>query len=336
MHEGADRPTVAVVVRTKDRPRMLRRALASITAQTFPSWEAVIVNDGGDPATVDEVVSELPAEHRDRISVLHNPSATGRWPAANAGMQATSAPYLVLHDDDDSWHPDFLARTVAYLEANPDEVGVIARTEVILEQFDDSGEIVETGRYVLEDHNPEVLATDLLQFNRFVPIGFLYRRSLHDRIGLYDASLPAAADWAFNMRAMLIHQIRYVDDQVLAYWHQRPGVNGVAGNSVFAAPEDHDFANRAHRDRALREFMAAHGTGLPLYLDAVFEAQRNAAEQSEQRVIAAVRESNARFDELKSALDALQRHLDRTVDARVRGWVWRRKSQLRGLGRGRS
>ena len=41
-------PTVAVLVRTKDRPRFLRRALANIAEQTFTDYTVCVINDGGD------------------------------------------------------------------------------------------------------------------------------------------------------------------------------------------------------------------------------------------------------------------------------------------------
>ena len=40
-------PLVSIIVRTKDRPRLLRRALQSIAAQTYRPIEVVLVNDGG-------------------------------------------------------------------------------------------------------------------------------------------------------------------------------------------------------------------------------------------------------------------------------------------------
>ena len=58
--------TVGIVVRTKDRPQFLTRALRSITAQSYADWQAIIVNDGGDPATVREVVEYGRHPHRSR------------------------------------------------------------------------------------------------------------------------------------------------------------------------------------------------------------------------------------------------------------------------------
>lgn len=312
---------------------MLERALASILAQVEPRWEAVIVNDGGRRAPIDEIVEKHRERSAGRIRVLHHETSLGRWPAANAGVNASHAPFVVLHDDDDTWHREFLLRTSHYLEQHPDEWGVIARTEVVQEEYEDEDTLREIGRYVLEEHHDRVHATDMLKFNRFVPIGFLYRRALHDRVGLYDASLPAAADWAFNMRALTVHPLNYVDDEVLAYWHQRPGVKGIEGNSVFAAPADHRAADRTHRDNELRAYVESYGWGLPLYLSSLAEQSKLDNAEMTRRTDELVAGLHARLNTIDASLEALQHHLDRSLDTRIRGWLWRQKQRLRRLRR---
>jgi len=321
--EGGTR--VAIVVRTKDRPAMLRRALSSILAQTLTQWETVIVNDGGDPRAVADVLAEVADLADGRVRVLDHPESLGRWPAANAGIAATSAPYLVLHDDDDRWHPEFLAETAAHLDAHPEDNGVIVHAEVIHERYE-ADDLVETYRYELEDHNPEVLLTDLLEFNRFVPIQFLYRRTLHDVLGEYDATKPAAADWMFNLRAVALRPIPYSSARVLAYWHQRPGVNGVLGNSVFAAPVEHRVADRRHRDEELRAFINEHGAGLPLFLTSAFASRTREIQDAADR---RAQELHERIDRLDDALAGLQRSLELTIDARIRRWVRTNRQRLR-------
>ncbi len=323
-------PRVSIVVRTKDRPHLLRRAISSIRSQTFGAWEAVVVNDGGDPAAVDAILAELGSGTADCApSTTRSPWAVA---AANAGVRATSAPLLVLHDDDDSWHPDFLDVLVGYLDEHPEEHGVVARCEVVLEE-PQNGDFIERGRYVLESHNAEIRLTDLLEFNRFVPISFVYRRALHDLIGPYDDSLPAAGDWAFNLSVVAQRPLHYADDRILAYWHQRPGVDGAFGNSVHAAPGEHMFADRRHRDVTLRAYVQQHGVGLPLFLTFLEqERSRVAAEaaEAEARIRAeAHAETKAQLDELRQAVERIQYSLDRTMDTRIRGWVWRQRQRVR-------
>lgn len=321
-----DSPTarVAIVVRTKNRPTMLRRALSSIAAQSFTQWETIVVNDGGDAAEVERVIGEIATPAEASIRPLHMPESVGRWPAANAGVAASTAPLLVLHDDDDSWHPHFLARTVAHLDAHELDHGVAARIEVILEE-ERGGVMTEFHRYLLEAHNEEILLTDLLEFNRFVPIGFLYRRELHTLIGPYNESLPAAGDWAFNLAVVALGPVRYVSDEALAYWHQRPSMTGTLGNSVHVATGDHSIADRTFRDQALRDFVQRSGLGLPLYLSTASTDMMRKLES----LADAIARLEARATHLEHQNDLLLHNQSRTIDTRVRGWFVRQRSRFR-------
>ncbi|MBF0817235.1 glycosyltransferase family 2 protein [Microbacterium paludicola] len=259
-------PRVAVVVRTKDRPLFLRRALGSIAAQTLVDWQCVIVNDGGDPSAVDAAIEALDEAHRGKVRAIHHEQPRGRWVSANAGVLATTAPLLVLHDDDDTWHPDFLARAVAYLDRLPERVGVVSRIEIRWEELRD-GTYETVSRETFQPDLPVPTLADTLLFNRFVPIGFVYRRALHAEFGLYDERLPVIGDWNFNLRVLAKHPLDYLDDAVpYAYWHQRVGDTGDAGNSVIAARGDHAKYDALIRDEELRRHVEEHGLGLVLYL----------------------------------------------------------------------
>nr|WP_230379201.1 glycosyltransferase [Microbacterium sp. ZXX196] len=277
-------PRVAVVVRTKDRPRFLARALSSITAQTLEDWECVIVNDGGGTAPVDEAIARVPERFRDRVRVLHRQRSHGRWVSANAGVLASTADLLVLHDDDDTWHPEFLERAVAYLDApeNADRAGVVSRIELVREEPDGDGfRVLE--RQLWEAQLPMPTLADELLYNRFVPIGFLYRRSAHERHGLYDEALPVIGDWDFYLKLLREAPLEYLDDTTpYAYWHQRPGQGGAHGNSVIAAGRDHRLHDARIRDEALRAYVRDNGDGLVLFLSKMIDDR---IRESEERII---------------------------------------------------
>lgn len=261
---------VGIIVRTKDRPHFLVRALDSITAQTFTDWQAFIVNDGGDPAGVQQVVDTLDPADRAKVTIIDHPTSLGRWPAANAGVTAGETDYLVLHDDDDSWAPTFLETAAAYLDAHPLAPGVVSKCEIIWEEkrehADGTIEFVETGREIFSENLHDPLLGSTLLYNRFVPIGFLYRRTLHDELGLYNDSLAVVGDWDFNLKIMSRWALTWLEGAPLAYWHQRPSVVGAEGNSVSAAGTDHEKYDAMIRDAALRQYVGENGLGLVLYL----------------------------------------------------------------------
>lgn len=300
-------PRVAIVVRTKDRPRFLDRALRSIAAQTETAWECVVVNDGGDPAPVDEMVARVPESAREKVRVLHRRASHGRWASANAGILTTTAPYLVLHDDDDTWHPEFLERAADYLDAerNAERGGVVSRIEIVWERADNDGAYVELGREIFQQQLTAPTLGDTMLFNRFVPIGFVYRRSLHDELGLYDEKLPVVGDWNFTLKVLTRGALEYLDDEKpYAFWHQRPGQSGADGNSVISSDRLHRRYDAQIRDEALREYVGEHGSGLALYLTKYID-QRLA--ETEERL----RAEMERYSLPERALRILRRKLGR-------------------------
>jgi len=99
-----------------------------------------------------------------------------------------------------------------------------------------------------------------------VPIGFLYRREVHDEVGPYDESLPVVEDWAFNVKILAKWALDYLGEEPLAFWHQRAAETGAAGNSVISVGNDHEKYDALVRDAALRSYVGEHGLGLVLYL----------------------------------------------------------------------
>ncbi|GAA1956157.1 glycosyltransferase family 2 protein [Microbacterium aquimaris] len=276
-------PRVSIITRTKDRPLLLARALSSICSQTFTDFEVIIVNDGGDPDVVSSCVQALAEPQRARIRRIDHERPHGRWPAANAGVHAARGEFLVLHDDDDSWDPRFLETCVQYLEENPERAGVVARTVIVREHLvNGEYEAFATEPFVPESVAP--LLMDQMRFNHFVPIAFLYRSSLHDELGPYDERHPVVADWQFNTQVLLQGPLEYVSPRPLAFWHQRPSVAGVDGNSVIADGNSHALSDALLRDEAFRSTVTSDGTGLVLYMERRFtEFERSMVARMEAR-----------------------------------------------------
>jgi glycosyltransferase involved in cell wall biosynthesis len=108
---------VDIVMRTKDRPALLGRALASVVQQRHANWHLYVVNDGGEAAPVDALVATFADGLAGRITVIHNPASLGMSAAANAGMSRGTSPFIAVHDDDDSWDVSYLATATSFLLA---------------------------------------------------------------------------------------------------------------------------------------------------------------------------------------------------------------------------
>jgi len=256
-----------IVVRTRHRPAFLRRALNDIAAQQSEDWQLVVVNDGGDPAEVDAVVAQAALGERAR-TVHIAPGEGGRCVAANAGVRALDTEYVVLHDDDDRWHPAFLDRTVAWLDAHPAHAAVSAATEIVYEE-NRGGAWVEVGRAPFWAGMGRISLAEMMSVNRAVPISMLYRRAVHDEVGWYDETLDAVEDWDLYVRILRNHEIGFVAGEPLAFWTQRPDSVGLDANSMFGLAAEHARDDAVVRDRALAEWIHREGAGLPLYMAAL-------------------------------------------------------------------
>ena len=246
---------VAVITRTRNRALLLRRAARSVERQTFRDFCWVVINDGGDGEEVETIVGRAQENGVD-AHVVHRAASTGMEAASNAGLAASNSTYIAIHDDDDSWHPDFLLRTVTFLEADPLFVGVICHTEEIREEIKGL-EIVEKSRRPMNAEIHDIHISELFYRNLFPPISLLYRREVLEALGPYDEALPVLGDWDFNLRLILHGEIAVIEE-TLAYYHARRAKHHDP-NSIHSNPYLHKRYEAVIRNRLIRAGLD-HGT----------------------------------------------------------------------------
>lgn len=255
-------PAVAIITRTKNRPLLLKRALESVLNQSYENWLMVIVNDGGDPATVEQLLAHYECRARGRVKIVHNERSLGMEAASNIGIRAISGnlTFLVIHDDDDSWAPEFLTIAVGELEharaLHPRIQGVITMANVVIERIKGNAVLVER----VEEYTPWlnsglISLNAMLSDNQFAPIQFLYLANAIEHTGFYREDLPVLGDWEFNIRFLMHYDIMIVP-QVLAFYHHREqDQNSVYGNSIIAGRDRHEFFRQLLKNEWLRNDM---------------------------------------------------------------------------------
>jgi glycosyltransferase involved in cell wall biosynthesis len=230
-------PAVAIIVRTKDRAPFLKRALLDISDQTYKDYLVVVVNDGGDAKEASKIVDSFSKKLGGRVTLINNSKSLGKWHAANDGIKNSTSTFVVLHDDDDTWEPQFLEETVAYLQVHEGRyIGVATFSNELFEQ-EKNGEFVQTSRRQFAPDFEHVSIHGLCRQNMFPPISYLYRRTLHDEIGYYNESLFALADWEFNLRTIEKFDIGMLQKQ-LANWHIRESDSQYAN---VTAPDNYQY-----------------------------------------------------------------------------------------------
>ena len=337
-------PTVAVLVRTKDRPRFLRRALANIAEQTFTDYTVCVINDGGDESATRAILQASPLAHLlegDAPRLMLITTSGGNMEAAsNAGLAATDSKFVAIHDDDDLWAPEFLERTVGALRASE---ALICSTRVVerYERETPEGEFEVYEERIFHDGLPGFGLQFLYRTNRTVPIGILYRRRLHELVGFYDESLPVVGDWEFNLRAAAVTEVLLVDEP-LAYWSLRPEADGAEANSVQRQAEHARF-DASVRARAIRDDLQSGGRPGPYLYQAhlMADLERRVIDghdltRESLDLLRSLGERLERIEARQAAMDARQRELEArfaTDRSRGRGALRTLSSAARSLAR---
>jgi hypothetical protein len=108
-------PRISIVLPTRNRPALLRRAVRSVLVQTYPWWELIVVNDAGtrDAAAIVEEIDD----HRVR---LIDANGSGAGHARNAALLEASGSIVAFLDDDNLMAPGWLRAVAVAFQDRPD------------------------------------------------------------------------------------------------------------------------------------------------------------------------------------------------------------------------
>jgi glycosyltransferase involved in cell wall biosynthesis len=107
-------PTVSVVVPVRNRRDLLRRALDALLAQTYTDYEIIVVDDGSTDGSEKEALAEA---DRGRPVRLVQTGGAGAVAARQAGVAASSAPFIAFTDSDCEPVPGWLEAAVEAMHA---------------------------------------------------------------------------------------------------------------------------------------------------------------------------------------------------------------------------
>lgn len=109
-------PLVTVGLPVFNSSRYLRQSLESLLGQTFSDF-VLLISDNASTDSTRDICSEY-AAHDSRIRYHRNDRNIGNPRNFNRIARLTATPYLKWSTADDYWHPDFLEKAVAVMEAD--------------------------------------------------------------------------------------------------------------------------------------------------------------------------------------------------------------------------
>ena len=114
MQTSTHKPTVSVIMATRNRASMLVDAIESIRKQTLTDWQLIITDDGNSDET--PAVLHDYSQKDQRIQYHRLDKHQGVSAARNVAIQHAQGTYIALQDDDDISLPTRLAEQIAFLQ----------------------------------------------------------------------------------------------------------------------------------------------------------------------------------------------------------------------------
>lgn len=208
MSQLLNKMKISVIIPCHNAGAWIDDALASVSAQTFPAVEVLVIDDASaddsaDRADINEVVNQV-------IHVSCRNAAAAR----NVGIEQATGDWIAFLDADDLWLPDHLERAVAALEGTSDVAYLAHNT---LQVFSGKGEskLVERDTAPPVRHLTSGLSDDAFvnwwcRKAWFFPGSLVAKRDALLETGAFDSTQVRRHD--FEMFFRLIHRRQWTYD----------------------------------------------------------------------------------------------------------------------------
>jgi len=193
---------VSVIIPTYNRKNLLKRALHSVSSQTFAPQEIIVVDDGSSDGTKNWVLERFPY-----VRYIYQDNS-GVSSARNAGIKEAKGSWIAFLDSDDEWISDKLEKQEKAINdskeawlCHTNEVWV--RNSVRVNQMKKHQKY---GGYVFEN---------CLDICRISPSSVLIKKEVFEMVGLFDESLKVCEDYDLWLRITSVLPIIFLDQPLI-------------------------------------------------------------------------------------------------------------------------
>ena len=198
-------PVVSVVMAARDAEETIRASIESVTRQTYPDWELIIIDDSSWDTTP-QIIGEA-IENDPRIRVHENIRILGVAKSRNIGIELARGEWVAFLDSDDLWREDKLEKQLTFMAETGAAISYTG-TAYIDEENNPSEYVLRAER---ELTYPELLRKNLMSCS-----SVMVRRDIMERTGF--ASDDMSEDYAAWMQIVSEVGCAYgLDEPLLVY-----------------------------------------------------------------------------------------------------------------------
>lgn len=197
--------SVAVIIPAYNAAPYLAATIESVLAQTSPSSQILVVDDGSKDAT-----AEIAAKYGEAVWCLRQENS-GVSVARNHGASQVSTDWLLFLDADDLLVPDALAKLTARAQENA--FGVVYGQSVYFTESTGARRLHGKGN--AEGAVPAASVANFWKSVAATPGAAIVRRDIFERAGGFHREFNTAADRDFWLRAGMLAPFGFVESPVI-------------------------------------------------------------------------------------------------------------------------
>lgn len=212
-------PKVSIIIPLYNGKKYIKQAIESILNQTYKDFEIIVVDDGSTDGSGELVKDKF----GDKVRYVYQENK-GAATAVNKGISLSQGDYIAFCDHDDWWLPEKLEKQVKFLEANQN-FGLLYTDAFLAKDGVLTRETWLRSRKVLPCSGDKEKCLATLFSRNFIPapLTVLIKKSVIDRIGLFNENFPSTYDYEYWFRILEAGiQIAFLDEP-LAVWNSRVG-----------------------------------------------------------------------------------------------------------------
>jgi glycosyltransferase involved in cell wall biosynthesis len=311
---------VDVVIRTKDRPVLLKRAIGSVLGQSHENWHIYLINDGGATDVLEEVLAPFQDRIRsDRLTIVHHPSSLGTSTAANKGTRIGHNPFVAIHDDDDTWDPAFLS-TAASLLLKPENHrfgGFVSKWNQV-EEIITGVQVIKIGSTEKGYDGGALDFLDVLRKAEIPPIALVLRRNVYERVGFFNEELPVIEDWDLTIRALQVADLA-LSPEALANHHIRRQDAASYNNTITKSLDTHHLYNTLYRNALIRDGVNSNNDSIGFLIGLLRDNERSRKNLSDlviashQGLAGKQQSFGERLDKIEADVNHIKNLLERSM-----------------------
>ena len=218
-------PKVTVIIPAFNMERHIGQTLDSVQAQTFTSFEVIVVDDCSTDQTANIVKRRIAEDSRFRYIRLETNSNRPAVPR-NRGLAAATGEYVAFLDHDDLWSSRKLERQVLVLDSRPDLALVHSHLWVF------RGDSRLLGLLFLPNPKRQRANSGALRRRNMIQCSsVMARTNIVRRLGGFDErpELRAVEDYHLWYRISRGHQIAYISE-IHGFYRSNPAGTSAGEN----------------------------------------------------------------------------------------------------------